>query len=178
MSHKNIKGRFAPSPSGRMHLGNAYAAYLSWLSAKSKGGAWLLRIEDLDPQRCRMEYALQLEEDLRWLGFEWDEGGTEQRGDNGPYVQSQRNEIYEHYLSVLREKGITYPCHCTRAEIMATQAPHEGKREVKAIDCSLTSIEGTSIPNKASSSVRKILRDGQLLLFYNNRFYTLLGIEN
>lgn len=125
MSHKNIKGRFAPSPSGRMHLGNAYAAYLSWLSAKSKGGAWLLRIEDLDPQRCRMEYALQLEDDLRWLGFEWDEGGTEQRGDNGPYVQSQRNEIYEHYLSVLREKGITYPCHCTRAEIMATQAPHE-----------------------------------------------------
>ena len=108
-----------------MHLGNAYASYLSWLSAKSKGGAWLLRIEDLDPQRCRMEYALQLEEDLRWLGFEWDEGGTEQRGDNGPYVQSQRNEIYEHYLSVLREKGITYPCHCTRAEIMATQAPHE-----------------------------------------------------
>ena len=63
-------------------------------------------------------------------------------------------------------------------ETWATQAPHEGKREVKAIDCSLTAIEGTSIPNKASSSVRKILRDGQLLLFYNNRFYTLLGIEN
>ena len=63
-------------------------------------------------------------------------------------------------------------------ESTATQAPHEGKREVKAIDCSLTSIEDTSIPNKASSSVRKILRDGQLLLFYNNRVYTLLGIEN
>lgn len=125
MSHENIKGRFAPSPSGRMHLGNAYAAFLSWLSAKSKGGTWLLRIEDLDPQRCRMEYALQMEDDLRWLGFDWDEGGTEQRGVNGPYVQSRRNDIYEHYLSVLREKGITYPCHCTRAEIMATQAPHE-----------------------------------------------------
>lgn len=125
MTHQTIKGRFAPSPSGRMHLGNAYAALLSWLSSKSKGGSWLLRIEDLDPQRCKMEYALQLEDDLKWLGLDWDEGGTEQRGDNGPYVQSQRNDIYDHYLSMLRHKGLTYPCHCTRAEIMATQAPHE-----------------------------------------------------
>lgn len=125
MVSKNIKGRFAPSPSGRMHLGNVYAALLSWLSAKSKGGEWLLRIEDLDPQRCKLEYALQLEEDLRWLGLNWDEGGTENRGSHGPYMQSLRNEIYEEYLAQLQATGLTYQCHCTRADIKATQAPHE-----------------------------------------------------
>ena len=119
------KGRFAPSPSGRMHLGNVYAALLSWLSGKKKGGSWVLRIEDLDPQRCKLEYALQLEDDLRWLGLDWDEGGTENRGNCGPYLQSQRSEIYEEYLNRLHKTGLTYPCTCTRADIMATQAPHE-----------------------------------------------------
>lgn len=115
-----IKGRFAPSPSGRMHLGNIYAALLSWLSAKSKRGKWLLRIEDLDPQRCKLEYALQLEDDLNWLGLSWDEGGTAQ-----DCMQSKRSDIYEEYLSKLKTMHLTYPCHCTRADIMATQAPHE-----------------------------------------------------
>lgn len=120
-----MKGRFAPSPSGRMHLGNVYAALLSWLSVKKKGGSWVLRIEDLDPQRCKLDYALQLEDDLRWLGLDWDEGGTENRGSCGPYLQSQRSEIYEDFLERLRRTGLTYPCTCTRADIMATQAPHE-----------------------------------------------------
>ncbi len=116
-----MKGRFAPSPTGRMHLGNVYAALLSWLSAKSQGGAWVLRIEDIDPQRSRQEYADQLMDDLRWLGLTWDEG---------PYYQSQRGEIYEQYLSQLRDLGLTYPCYCTRADIMATQAPHESDGRV------------------------------------------------
>lgn len=120
-----MKGRFAPSPSGRMHLGNVYAALLSWLSVKKKGGSWVLRIEDLDPHRCKLDYALQLEDDLRWLGLDWDEGGTENRGSCGPYLQSQRSEIYEDFLERLRRIGLTYPCTCTRADIMATQAPHE-----------------------------------------------------
>ena len=110
------RGRFAPSPTGRMHLGNVFCALLSWLSAKSKGGEWVLRIEDLDPQRSREEYALQLMDDLQWLGLPWD---------GEPVWQSQRGHIYEEYLLRLTEMGITYPCHCTRADIMATQAPHE-----------------------------------------------------
>ena len=122
---KSVKGRFAPSPTGRMHLGNVYAALLSWLWAKSQGGTWLLRIEDLDPQRSRMEYALQIEDDLRWLGLDWDEGGTENRGPNGPYVQSRRSEIYQSVLDRLTALGLTYPCTCSRADIMATQAPHQ-----------------------------------------------------
>lgn len=121
----SCKGRFAPSPSGRMHLGNVFAAMLSWLSAKSKNGTWLLRIEDLDPQRCKIEYAKQIEDDLLWLGLEWDEGGIDCMGFNGPYIQSKRGEIYEKYLSVLRNKQLTYKCSCTRADILATQAPHE-----------------------------------------------------
>lgn len=111
-----IRGRFAPSPTGRMHLGNVFCALLSWLSAKSQGGEWVLRIEDLDPQRSREEYALQLMDDLQWLGLPWD---------GEPVWQSQRGHIYEEYLRHLTEMGLTYPCHCTRADIMATQAPHE-----------------------------------------------------
>ena len=110
------RGRFAPSPTGRMHLGNVFCALLSWLSAKSKGGEWVLRIEDLDPQRSRREYALQLMDDLQWLGLHWD---------GEPVWQSQRGHIYEEYLHRLQEMGLTYPCYCTRADIMATQAPHE-----------------------------------------------------
>lgn len=110
------RGRFAPSPTGRMHLGNVFCALLSWLSAKSKGGEWVLRIEDLDPQRSKRDYALQLMDDLQWLGLPWD---------GEPVWQSQRGDIYEEYLQRLTDMGLTYPCYCTRADIMATQAPHE-----------------------------------------------------
>lgn len=123
-----MKGRFAPSPTGRMHLGNVYSALLSWLSAKSQGGSWLLRIEDLDPQRSRQEFALQCEEDLLWLGLKWDEGGLSER--DGLYIQSNRGKIYEEYLQRLTSQGLTYPCYCSRADIMATQAPHESDGRV------------------------------------------------
>lgn len=120
-NHKNVKGRFAPSPTGRMHLGNVFSALLSWLSAKSQGGTWLLRIEDIDPQRSRREFADLIMDDLHWLGLDWDEG---------PYWQSERGEIYGHYLRLLTERGMTYPCYCTRADILATQAPHESDGRV------------------------------------------------
>lgn len=116
-----IKGRFAPSPTGRMHLGNVFSALLSWLSAKSQGGTWLLRIEDIDPQRSKQEYAELIMDDLHWLGLDWDEG---------PYYQSERGDIYELYLKQLTDNGLTYPCYCTRADILATQAPHESDGRV------------------------------------------------
>lgn len=121
----SVIGRFAPSPTGRMHLGNVFAALMSWLSARSRGGRWILRIEDLDPQRSKREYAVQLEDDLEWLGLNWDEGGTVGTGPSAPYMQSQRGDIYRHALSKLEASGFTYPCFCTRADIMATQAPHQ-----------------------------------------------------
>ena len=116
-----VKGRFAPSPTGRMHLGNVFCALLSWLSAKSKGGEWLLRIEDIDPGRSRQSYTDWLMDDLCWLGLEWD--GT-------PIYQSQRSDIYEHYYAQLCQQGLTYPCYCTRADLLATQAPHESDGRV------------------------------------------------
>lgn len=115
------RGRFAPSPTGRMHLGNVFCALLSWLSIKAQGGKWVLRIEDIDPQRSRMEYADLIMSDLEWLGLTWDEG---------PFYQSERGEIYEAELQKLADRGMTYPCYCTRADILATQAPHESDGRV------------------------------------------------
>ena len=111
-----MKGRFAPSPTGIMHLGNVMCALLSWLSAKSKDGTWVLRIEDLDPDRSRRQFADRLMSDLEWLGLTWDEG---------PYFQSERHERYAAALERLCAMDLVYPCFCTRADIMATQAPHE-----------------------------------------------------
>ena len=116
-------GRFAPSPSGRMHLGNLFCALLSWLSVKSQGGKWILRIEDLDTARCRPEYARQVEEDLRWLGLSWDEGGST-GGPDAPYFQRERTALYERALEHLQEMGMVYPCFCTRAQLHAASAPH------------------------------------------------------
>ena len=114
-------GRFAPSPSGRMHLGNAFSCLLAWLSARAAGGRIILRHEDLDPGRCRREYADQIEDDLRWLGLDWDEGGSQ---GGSQYYQSCRRERYEQFLAVLEEKGLVYPCFCSRADLHAASAPH------------------------------------------------------
>ncbi len=108
-------GRFAPTPSGRMHLGNVFAFLIAWLSVKSRGGSILLRMEDLDTQRTSDEFAALLRQDLQWLGLTWDE-------ETQP--QSQRSEIYRHYFHILEEKGLLYPCYCTRSQLHSVNAPH------------------------------------------------------
>ena len=120
---EHIRGRFAPSPSGRMHLGNLFAALLAWLSVRSAGGTLTLRMEDLDPDRCRPPYAALLAEDLRWLGLDWDEG-YEAGGPDGPYLQSGRTGCYAAAFRALEARGLVYPCYCTRAERLAASAPH------------------------------------------------------
>lgn len=119
-----VVGRFAPTPSGRMHLGNLLCALLAWLSAKSTGGRILLRIEDLDPERCPLEYAHLLAEDLRWFGLDWDEGGADECRD-ADYFQSRRTAIYLRLFDDLRERGLLYPCFCSRGELHAASAPHQ-----------------------------------------------------
>ncbi|EGJ49546.1 tRNA glutamyl-Q(34) synthetase GluQRS [Desulfocurvibacter africanus] len=122
-----IRGRFAPSPTGSMHLGNAWAALLGWLAVRSQGGRMVLRIEDLDPERSRPEYMAGLLEDLAWLGLDWDEG-PDKGGPYEPYVQSQRLALYDEALSRLAERGLVYPCYCTRKELRtAASAPHAGE---------------------------------------------------
>ncbi len=108
-------GRFAPSPSGRMHLGNIYAALLSYLSAKKTGASWVLRIEDLDRERCKKEYTENLLKDLEWLGFEWDDF----------LLQSQRDEAYREAYESLCKKAKVYECFCSRADLLSSTAPHE-----------------------------------------------------
>jgi len=110
-----IVGRFAPTPSGRMHLGNVFAAMVAWLSVRSRGGKLVLRMEDLDTQRTSAEFAEILREDLLWLGLDWDE-------ETPP--QSQRSAVYDKYFEILREKGLLYPCYCTRSQLHSVNAPH------------------------------------------------------
>ena len=108
-------GRFAPTPSGRMHLGNVFAALIAWLSVRSRGGSLILRMEDLDTQRTSREFAEILREDLNWLGLNWDL-------ETNP--QSQRSPVYEKYFDLLAEKGLLYPCYCTRSQLHSADAPH------------------------------------------------------
>ena len=112
---EQVVGRFAPTPSGRMHLGNVFAGLLAWLSAKSKGGEMVLRMEDLDTQRTSSEFAQILRDDLRWLGLAWDRE-TE--------PQSKRSKVYDGYFDILRQKGLLYPCYCTRSQLHSVNAPH------------------------------------------------------
>ena len=108
-------GRFAPTPSGRMHLGNVFAALVAWLSVRSRRGALVLRMEDLDTQRTSDEFAEILRDDLRWLGLNWDE-------ETAP--QSQRSAAYDRYFEQLREMKLLYPCYCTRSQLHNVNAPH------------------------------------------------------
>ena len=108
-------GRFAPTPSGRMHLGNVFAALVAWLSVKSQNGQFLLRMEDIDTQRTSAEYAEILRDDLRWLGLVWDEEIP---------AQSTRSAVYDRYFSILEEKDLLFPCYCTRSQLHSVNAPH------------------------------------------------------
>ena len=112
----SARGRYAPSPSGALHLGNLRTALLAWLFARANSGAFLLRMEDLDLPRMRAGAAAGILADLRWLGLDWDEG-PDIGGPYGPYVQSARQAIYEAELARLRAHGLLYPCYCTRAEL-------------------------------------------------------------
>lgn len=110
-----VVGRFAPSPTGRMHLGNVFSSLLAWLSVRSQSGKLVLRIEDLDDRARSGPWDALLMDDLRWLGLDWDEG---------PYYQTDRIDLYADAVRRLDDMGLVYPCFCTRAELHAASAPH------------------------------------------------------
>ena len=110
-----VVGRFAPTPSGRMHLGNVFAALIAWLSVRSRDGELVLRMEDLDTQRTSADFASVLREDLNWLGLDWDR-------ETPP--QSSRGRVYDGYFEKLEEMGLLYPCYCTRSQLHSVNAPH------------------------------------------------------
>jgi glutamyl-tRNA synthetase len=116
MTHDHVIGRLAPSPTGAQHVGNARTYLIAWLSARSRGGRVVLRVEDIDSPRVKAGAAEQACEDLRWLGLDWDEG---------PVVQTQRLALYEEALRRLQSRELVYPCTCTRGDVeRAASAPH------------------------------------------------------
>jgi len=125
------RGRFAPSPTGELHLGNAWSALVTWLSVRSRNGSVVMRIEDLDPARSRSDYAMQVLLDSSWLGLDWDEG-PDLGGPHAPYTQSERGASYDAAFERLLGSGEIYPCFCSRKDIAAAasapQAPGDELR--------------------------------------------------
>ena len=115
MKREKPVGRFAPTPSGRMHLGNVFAALIAWASVRSRDGEMVLRMEDLDTQRTSHEFAEVLRQDLAWLGLTYDR-------ETPP--QSSRGKAYDEYFHRLEELGLVYPCYCTRSQLPSVNAPH------------------------------------------------------
>lgn len=131
-----IRGRFAPSPTGRMHAGNIFSALIMWLAVKSQGGSIVLRIEDLDRERSKQEYIDQVQRDFELLGLTWDEG---------PYFQSTEDPVYEEAFEALQKAGMVYPCYCTRADLKSASAPHWGEKHVYPGYCRNLSREERSL---------------------------------
>lgn len=118
------RGRFAPTPSGLLHIGNAFTAVASWLQMRQANGQFVLRVEDIDTARSRADLAQRQLEDLRWLGIDWDEG-PDVGGPHAPYVQSERIPFYEAALKRLKQADLLYPCYCSRSELARiASAPH------------------------------------------------------
>ena len=129
LAQNPIRGRYAPSPTGTLHMGNLRTALLAWLFTRTQRGQFVLRIEDLDRPRVRSGATQQMLDDLHWLGLDWDEG-PDCGGPYAPYTQSERLDMYEHYLQQLQDAGSVYPCYCSRAEVAnAASAPQQGAEE-------------------------------------------------
>jgi glutamyl-tRNA synthetase len=121
------RGRFAPSPTGDLHLGGACTALCAWLAARAAGGSFIVRMEDLDLPRVVDGASARILQDLRWLGLDWDEG-PDIGGPLGPYTQSARTHLYQQALGQLTAASLTYPCDCSRSEIArVASAPHPGE---------------------------------------------------
>lgn len=150
-----VTGRFAPTPSGRLHLGNVLCCLLAYLSARSQGGRFLLRVEDIDIPRCPPSLGQQMIDDLRWLGFDWDEE---------PLWQSRRGDVYQRHLARLTAQGLTYPCFCTRAQLAASAAPNLGdtQRIYPGTCARLTAEEAASLALRRAPAIRLRTPDEEL----------------
>jgi glutamyl-tRNA synthetase len=130
-----VRTRFAPSPTGDLHVGGAWTALASWALARAAGGETVLRVEDIDTPRVFRDSARRIAEDLAWLGLDWDEG-PDAGGSHASYTQSERAALYNARLGELAAAGLTYPCDCSRAEISrVASAPHAGEEIIYPGTC-------------------------------------------
>ena len=150
---KIYRGRIAPSPTGYLHLGHAMTFWCAQERARAAGGKLVLRIEDLDLPRCRKEFRDAILEDLKWFGFDWDEG-PDRGGPFAPYVQSERHRSYLDAWEQLRENGFIYPCRCSRKDVLgAGVAPHDETEEpVYPGTCRPENIEAAVSASRTDSS--------------------------
>jgi glutamyl-tRNA synthetase len=149
------RGRFAPSPTGPIHLGTARTALVAWLAARAAGGAFVLRVEDLDAPRVKPGALEAMLEDLRWLGLDWDEG-PDVGGAFAPYTQSARCDRYDAAIETLRPRGLLFPCTCSRKEIESiASAPHAGEEAIYPGTCR----GGPTHPGRAASLRFRFDRD-------------------
>lgn len=128
-----VRVRFAPSPTGLLHIGNARTALFNWLFARHTRGTFILRIEDTDIARSDPRYTKEIMEDLRWLGIDWDEG-PEVGGPHGPYIQSERLELYRESSERLLKEGKTYPCYCTLEDLATRRKSARAKGKAPRYD--------------------------------------------
>lgn len=159
-----VKVRFAPSPTGHLHIGNARTALFNWLFARHNNGVFLLRIEDTDLERSNKESEECILEDLRWLGLHWDEG-VGAGGDNGPYRQSERLDIYRKYIDILLEKGHAYKCYCTEEELKLMREKQLESGTMPKYDgrCRHLSVEEQkALEAKRKPTIRFKVPDGQI----------------
>ncbi|MBR5301547.1 MAG: tRNA glutamyl-Q(34) synthetase GluQRS [Clostridia bacterium] len=160
-----VTGRFAPTPSGRLHLGNLLCCLLAYLSARSQGGRFLLRIEDLDVPRCPRRLSDQCIEDLRFLGFDWDED---------PLYQSERTAIYQKAFDALTQIGLVYPCFCTRAQLHAAIAPNLGDHEpVYSRACAGLTTDEIAERRKTRSPAMRLRVPDETISFEDGLFGTI-----
>lgn len=163
------RARFAPSPSGRMHLGNLFAALLAWLDIRALGGEMLLRMEDLDPDRCKPAYLDQLADDLDWLGLDWDLGW---QAGKVAYQQSHRTAHYEAAFETLAHRGLVYPCFCTRKELLAASAPHasDGARVYNGHCLALSAQEKTALLESGRRPAWRLKVPAEVISFVDGNF--------
>ena len=170
---KAYRGRIAPTPTGLLHLGHAQTFWIASQRARQAGGQLILRIEDLDPQRCREAFTGAVIEDLAWLGIEWDEG-PDRGGPCAPYIQSQRFERYRSILDQLKSAGLAYPCRCSRKDVReAASAPHDkGDEPVYPGTCRPTPGQAAMFDIEAATHLNWRFRvpDGQTVAFEDDRF--------
>ena len=149
------RGRLAPSPTGLLHVGHARTFWTAYCRAREAHGTLVMRMDDLDADRSRSEFAEAALEDLRWLGIRWQEGPDKAGGPHGPYVQSKRQSLYEAAWRKLLRRGFLYPCRCSRKElVLSASAPHEGLVEDESIypgTCRHLSGETAQLPGPTAS---------------------------
>ena len=170
MSTPVYRGRLAPSPTGFLHLGHAATFWTAQQRASAGGGALILRVEDLDHERCKPEFAAALVEDLRWFGLRWDEG-PDLGGPHAPYRQRERMPLYRAAWRQLATRGAVYPCRCTRRDTArALAAPHPGEEEAGYVD-PCRPPRPRSIPDIPPAGVNWRFRvpDGDAIRFHDGR---------